>query len=88
MARELTPYDTGARLEPVPWVTSDGRVARENHRRAQPGDYGKVDFNGKVDLTDDASDTIATVYVERTPEGQYVLHLEEWGGHEVKVVRL
>lgn len=79
MARELTPYDTGDRLEPAPWVGSDGRVGQENRRPAQPDDYGRVDF------TDDEGATVVVVYVERTPEGQHVVYVEDVGD-DVKVI--
>jgi hypothetical protein len=62
---DLTPYDTGERLEPIPWVRghNSGRVHE---------DYGKVD------LDDDGGTTCLTVYVERDPgqPGGYVLHVE------------
>lgn len=56
----LTPYDTGARLEPHRW----------RERPTQPQDYGKVDFE------DDESATVATVHIERTPAGKYRLVIE------------
>lgn len=58
---ELTPYDTGERLEPQPWTVELG---------SDPDRYGKVDFE------DDESATIATVHIETTPAGTYRLVLE------------
>jgi hypothetical protein len=65
MPHELTPYDTGERLAPIPWVQGS------NSGRG-PEDYGKVD------LDDDESATCLTIYVERDPQqpGGYVLHVE------------
>jgi hypothetical protein len=51
----LTPYDTGARLEPAVWVLPDRRRPEE----FEPDRYGKVDFN------DDTDTTLATVHAER-----------------------
>ncbi len=74
---ELAPYDTGARLEPRPWVERVGDswvTGSERLRDAFPDDFGRVDFD------DDEAATLATVYVERTeasPSGiRYVLHVE------------
>lgn len=57
---ELTPYDTGDRLEPHRW----------RERPDQPEHYGKVDFD------DDESATVATVHIEKTPSGAYRLVIE------------
>lgn len=66
----LTPYDTGDRLEPRPWV--QGQVATPGGlpRRAEVEDYGRVDFDN------DEGATVLTLYVERTSTGGYVLHLD------------
>jgi hypothetical protein len=60
---ELTPYDTGERLAPIPWVQGEAK------RRgiAEKDDYGKVDFD------DDESSTVATLWIEKGPDGTYVL---------------
>lgn len=50
---DLTPYDTGERLEPHRW----------RERPEAPEDYGKVDFE------DDESATVATLHFERTETG-------------------
>lgn len=57
---ELTPYDTGDRLEPHRW----------RERPDQPEDYGKVDFDNEE------SATVATVWIEATPMGTYVLRMD------------
>lgn len=54
----LTPYDTGQRAEPKVW---------EARHRESEEDFGKVDFNAEDDFT------IATLYLERDPDGVYVL---------------
>lgn len=67
-----TPYDTGTRLEPLPWV-KDGITGSENPRPSQPDDYGRVDFD------DDAGITVATVHIEAEPqatEGVYVMKID------------
>jgi len=64
MTRELTPYDTGSRLEPKPWVDpKTGLAGEESPRPAEEADYGLVDFddpNGPV--------TVATVWIVPNPE--------------------
>lgn len=62
---ELTPYDTGARLEPKLWVNpvSIDRAALLGE------DYGKVDFDN------DEGATEFVVHAEREGEG-YVLHID------------
>lgn len=57
----VTPYDTGARLEPMVWVTPGRRPAEHDDERY-----------GKVDLDNDGGTTIATVHAERV-DGTYVL---------------
>lgn len=51
-----SPYDTGARLEPHPWV-HDGTTGSEYQRPAEADDYGRVDFD------DDEGTTIATLHI-------------------------
>jgi hypothetical protein len=58
----LTPYDTGARMQPQVWVLPD---------RRRPEEFD-ADRYGKVDFEDDAGTTIATVHGERV-DGTYVL---------------
>lgn len=67
----ITPCDTGARLQPKPWVSREGVAGDEAPRPAIADDYGRVDF-------DEADFTAATVWVEASPdpEAGYVLHVE------------
>jgi len=58
----LTPYDTGERLEPRTWVTSTAGVTKDN-----ADDFGKVDFDA------DDGRTVATLWIERKPDGTYAL---------------
>ncbi|MGW9114500.1 hypothetical protein [Microbacterium sp. NPDC055683] len=78
-AKQLTPYDTGDRLEPKVWVhegiTSPDGLARP----AEDDDYGRVDFD------DDEGGTVLTVYVERSARG-YVLRVEGRTETSVEVV--
>lgn len=72
MADSLTPYDTGARLEPKPWVITDPG--------AEPGSViWKIDQDryGRVDFDDNESATIATVWIERNELGQNVVHIQQ-----------
>lgn len=57
-----TPYDTGARLEPITWV---------RHAYAVP----PADWYGRVDFDDDEGATIVTAYAERDGDG-YTLYVE------------
>lgn len=71
MTHRLTPYDTGERLEPHPWVKS-ATVAMPGGlpRQTMDDDYGRVDFD------DDEGRTIVTLSISRGPAG-YVLHIED-----------
>lgn len=64
---ELTPYDTGALLEPQLWVAG-GPVEGGAPRRVRREDYGRVDFD------DEAGRTVLTLHVSRTAAG-YTLHV-------------
>lgn len=71
---KLTPYDTGERAEPVPWVqrAMDSWSTGTDLRAPQPDDFGKVDFD------DDGGITVATVWLERNERsGQYVVHIQK-----------
>lgn len=70
--QQLTPYDTGSRLEPHPWVRGTGApMPREtNTGLVSPDDFGRVDFD------DDEGRTVVTVHIERTDHGDHVLHLD------------
>jgi len=71
---KLTPYDTGERLEPRPWVSKTVGVTDKNR-----------DMFGKVDFDNDESATELTIYVERK-YGQRVVHIEDHTS-ELSVVR-
>lgn len=65
MTAELTPYDTGERLEPRPWV--------------QPGTQPKnLAAYGRVDFDNEESSTALTVFVDRDlgNHNSYTLHFE------------
>ena len=67
----LTPYDTGVRLEPHAWIGS--------HLHTHD-DYGKVDFEN------DESATEITLYIERADDGELEVHIYNHGSSEVRVV--
>ena len=70
-AQPLTPYDTGDRLEPHPWVRSTSVAPMPRLTETglvTPDDFGRVDFD------DEESRSVLGLYVERTDHG-YVLHL-------------
>lgn len=58
--QDLTPYDTGDRAEPTVWGLDGGDRDR----------YGRVDFD------DDEGSTVATIYLERNSDGDYVVHID------------
>lgn len=66
----LTPFDTGARLEPKPW----GRA----HFNGDD-DYGKVDFENDESVTD------VTIHVEREEGGALVVHVYQHTDNELRV---
>lgn len=64
--KDLTPYDSGDRLEPHPSVR--GRIAgTDNPRLAEPDDYGRVDFENEE------AATVLSVVVERDGDGYRVV---------------
>ena len=71
--QQLTPYETGARLEPHPWV-------RGTAAPLMPPDLGSdlvsVDDFGRVDFDDESGRTVVTICVERGAAG-YVVHLSD-----------
>lgn len=71
--QRLTPYDTGARLEPRLWPVA---TLRQTGIRRETGDpeshYGKVDFDN------DFGETVFTAWVEQTPGG-YTLVVDQYG---------
>ena len=60
----LTPYDTGTRLQPMPWRTQPANLP----------DPEEADRYGRVDFDDDEGATLVTAYVEKTDSG-YVMHI-------------
>lgn len=76
---ELTPYDTGSRLEPQLWVRGDTASPGGLPRRAVDADYGRVDFDA------DDGTTILTLYVERTPDG-FRLQIDQHSDDYLQVV--
>lgn len=67
---KLTPYDTGKRLEPRPWLAQHRETA---------DDWGKVDFDNEESATE------AIVYIEKAEPG-YALHVYNTGTQPLKLV--
>ena len=90
----LTPYDTGERLEPRPWVQGGLNMA-QLVRQAVNGPVPAFQDFGRVDFDDEENRTVLTVYVDRDAHG-YVLHVEDLteealtvsGGTEAVVIGL
>lgn len=69
----LTPYDKGDVAEPRPWT----HATREDLVEAPLVQRVLLEERfGKVDFDDSESITLATVWLERTDEGQHVLHVQ------------
>lgn len=66
MTTELTPFDTGARCEPKPWMEY-GTPVSEQHPAE---DFGKVDFD------DDEGRTVAVAWVERQDDGTHRMRVQ------------
>lgn len=81
MSDALTPYDTGAVLEPKGWVDADGIAGSELRRPAEADDYGKVDFD------DDEGNTVTTVRIVAR-DGVHILQVMEplYGSLSVEMV--
>lgn len=62
----LTPFDTGERLQAVPWHVQPRNLPRQDERDR----YGRVDFD------DDEGTTILTAFVDRGSDGHHTLHIE------------
>ena len=73
--RNLTPYDTGERLEPVVWPLLDEEAP------AEPDRYGRVD------LDDDSGQTLVTVHARRADDGAYELVVDNFDPELVRIVR-
>lgn len=61
-----TPYDTGARLQPMPWHTQPSNLP----------DDDEADRYGRVDFDNDEGATVLTAYMEPDGNGGYTLHLD------------
>lgn len=66
--RDLTPYDTGERATPIPWVSTGSDFTAILDDR-DPEDFGNVDFE------DDEGRTIATIHLSRRDDGGYTIHI-------------
>lgn len=66
MSATLTPYDTGARLQPFPWHTQPANLPDPEEAKR----YGRVDFDN------DEGFTAFTVYAQVNEQGGYTLHIE------------
>ena len=64
----LTPYDTGERATPIPWVSGSSDFTAMPDGR-DPDDFGRVDFE------DDESSTVATIHLSRRDDGGYTAHI-------------
>jgi hypothetical protein len=81
--KTLTPYDTGARLEPVPWVNPKARTAgKEEVRPAEEDDWGKVDFEN------DESATEVIIWVAPMHQGDdgQIINVERMGEQPLIIV--
>lgn len=70
----LSPYDTGKRAEPKPWLhESKGAVAEMAPiaRELAEDQFGRVDFE------DNAGETLVTVWIELGETGEHVVHIQE-----------
>lgn len=67
----LTPYDTGERLEPRPWVQG-GLDMAQLVRQSVGGPVPAFQDFGRVDFDNEENRTVLTVYVDRDANG-YVL---------------
>ncbi|MCB5280312.1 hypothetical protein [Arthrobacter sp. ES1] len=65
MSQTLTPYDTGARLQPKPWHIQPRNLLQDP---AEAHRYGKVDFD------DDEGATRLTAHVARNKDEKYTLY--------------
>ena len=71
-----TPYDTGDRMEPRPWITH--QVVEQLRAGRVPLNAEALDHFGRVDFDVDEGTTIVTIYVERTLIG-YMVHIDYLG---------
>lgn len=79
MAEELSPYDTGKRLEPHVWVRDKMVSPNGETRPAEIDEYGRVDFDA------DGGTTILTLFIEPT-DGGYQMSVEQSGDDYLTIV--
>lgn len=76
MSDKLNPYDTGKRAEPKPWFR--GEWTPEDYAAMSPIERTiEEDRFGKVDFEDDEGRTVATVWIEKGADGEYVVHIAD-----------
>ncbi|GAA3844766.1 hypothetical protein KACC15558_26250 [Brevibacterium ammoniilyticum] len=76
---DLTPYDTGKRLEPRVWVHGTVTSPDGEAREAVEADYGRVDFDN------DMGATIATVFMEPSERG-FQMRVDQHTDDYLKVI--
>lgn len=69
---DVTPYDTGERAVPTPWVSNPADFGTIAIGR-DPDDFGRVDFE------DDTSETVATIHLSKREDGGYTVHITPLG---------
>jgi len=68
----LTPYDTGKRAEPGVLSVQPLGGMEPIERELEEDRYGRVDFD------DDASETVAQIWIERDEHGRQVVHIMQF----------
>ncbi len=71
----LTPYDTGARMEPKLWVG----------KNQKPTNTADLDRFGRVDFENDEGASMVTVYVEPGEDGQVNVHIVPLASDESEI---
>lgn len=74
MSTTLTPYDTGARLEPKPWPVATP-TALDQISLDEIGLADELDRFGNVDFENDESATLVTIHVSKNPDGTHTVHV-------------
>lgn len=75
---KLTPYDTGSRLEARSWIPYGTNVSEVTPAE----NFGKVDFD------DDEGGTVAVIYMERSADGKFVVHIQPLSDVEDIVIQV
>ena len=65
---------------PTPYDTGARAEPEVWRHLSQEGRYGKVDFE------DCAGDTICTIWIEGTEDGESIIHIQNFGGNITRVV--